>query len=78
MPEDELTEVGCYEDNAGQPDFELLLSTKLIDIRDCVNIAFEKNYQYVGLQAGGKCWGSSKLIGKYGKTEKCNYKCPNG
>jgi hypothetical protein len=41
-------------------------------------LAFNNNYQYVGLQAGGQCWGSNDKIGKYGSSDKCNYKCPDG
>jgi hypothetical protein len=78
MPEDQLKEVGCFEDKEGKPDFEKLLSVKLIDPLECVKLAFDQNYDYVGLQAGGKCWGSMNLIGKYGSSTQCNYKCPNG
>lgn len=70
--------MGCYEDKIGKPDFQELLSTKLIDAEECIQLAFVKNYMYAGLQAGGKCWGSRDKIGKYGSSGNCNYKCPNG
>jgi len=78
MPEEEHNEVGCFEDNMGKPDFQKMLSSKLINPEECIQMAFEKNYMYAGLQAGGKCWGSRKKIGKYGSSTQCNYMCPNG
>ena len=60
--------VGCYEDNEGKPDFEKLLSSKLIGVMDCINLAFEQGYIYAGLSDGGKCWGSNDKIGKYGES----------
>ena len=78
MPKSGLKEVGCYEDNERNPDFEELLSTKLVGIEECTRLAFDSGYQYAGLQAGGKCSGSNLKIGKYGESSQCNYKCPNG
>lgn len=41
-------------------------------------MAFDLYYDYVGLQAGGNCWGSMEKVGKYGSSAMCNYPCPNG
>jgi len=41
-------------------------------------LAFDNNFIYAGLQAGGKCWGSSGKIGKHGSSNDCNYPCPDG
>ena len=68
-------EVGCYADVRNVPDFEELLSSDVGSVAECTSLAFDASYQYAGLQAGHKCWGSSKSIGKYGNSAKCNYKC---
>lgn len=44
----------------------------------CIKSAFDGGYTYAGLQEGGFCWGSKVQIGKYGESDKCNYKCPDG
>lgn len=79
-PEDEPTDVGCYEDRPGSPDFEEQLTKdgELVGIDECLELAFDNHYTYAGIQGGGICWGSSLQIGKYGSSTKCNYPCPSG
>ena len=79
-PVDDMKEVGCYEDKEKTPDFEEQLTQdgQLINPKECGKLAFEKGYIYAGLSDGGKCWGATKKIGKFGESSKCNYPCPNG
>ena len=78
VPDDDMKDVGCYEDKPSNPDFEELLSEKLIGIKECAKLSFNAGYGYAGLSDGGKCWGSSAKIGKYGESTQCNYPCPDG
>jgi hypothetical protein len=77
-PLDDMKDVGCYEDKPSKPDFEELLSEELIGIKECAKLSFNAGYAYAGLSDGGKCWGSSDKIGKYGQSTQCNYPCPDG
>ena len=70
-------EIGCFQDNPAQPDFEKLLSKSKVSKDKCLELAFENHYIYAGLQDGGYCWGANHKIGKYGVSNLCNMKFPN-
>jgi hypothetical protein len=40
MPDNEHKEMGCFVDKDSNPDFEELLSSKLIDVNQCIQMAF--------------------------------------
>lgn len=57
---------GCYLDDYEKPSMEYI--GEINNIKECINMGLDKNYNFVGIQQGSKCYGSNELP----KTEKIN------
>jgi hypothetical protein len=72
--------LGCFNDDAKVPDFEVLLDSFVYSIDHCMQLVFDNFYLYGGLKNGKECWASNLLTGKYGEvnSNQCNITCSDG
>ncbi len=68
--------IGCYTDDPSNPTFKDYLG-EVNNQEQCINMGKDKNYNYVGIQQGNKCFGANFVPEETQKVEitKCSTDC---
>ncbi len=68
--------IGCYADDPSNPSMTSYLG-EISNIEQCILLGKEKNYKYVGVQQGNKCYASNNLpiTLQADRNTYCNVSC---